>query len=131
MIRKKLIRCIIFLILESIFLKSRNNFLKQRVVYLRFLSWNFYRMKNRFNIKRKDMILLIAIAVLLFKPFENAFAQDEKTFRCVKTIKSNNNRIYSANFSQSFRKSEFFIGKISLEECLIGCYNAVLNQKKL
>ncbi len=31
-----MIRCIIFLILESILLKSRNNFLKQRVVYLRF-----------------------------------------------------------------------------------------------
>ena len=42
-----MIRCIIFLILESILLKSRNNFLKQRVVYLRFylgisIEWKMY-----------------------------------------------------------------------------------------
>ena len=45
------------------------------------------------------MILLIVLAVLLSVFCENAFTQDEKQFRCVKTIKTNSNRIYSAYFS--------------------------------
>ena len=49
---------------------------------------------------KEKIYLIIGLMILFFAlPFQSAFSQRQKSFVCVKTIKSSQSRIHSAEFS--------------------------------
>lgn len=49
---------------------------------------------------KEKIYLIFGLMILFFAlPFQSAFSQRQKSFVCVKTIKSSQNRIHSAEFS--------------------------------
>ena len=68
--------------------------------YFRKAKDYFFKSKKNWNKMKEKIYLIFGLVILLFAlPFQSAFSQRQKSFVCVKTIKSSQSRIHSAEFS--------------------------------